>query len=100
MPDAPMAHILPHWNFPDRIGKITPVFVYSSGDEVELFLNGEDVYKRQAFHVKIHIENEAIRKKTFHATFEDKETLDEILSILQISAKYKMEKKRGEIYIY
>ena len=33
-------------------------------------------------------------------TFEDKETLDEILSILQISAKYKMEKKRGEIYIY
>ena len=23
-----------------------------------------------------------------------------ILSILQISAKYKMEKKRGEIYIY
>ena len=36
----------------------------------------------------------------FNATFEDKETLDEILSILQISAKYKMEKKRGEIYIY
>jgi beta-galactosidase len=40
-PDLKMAHILPHWNFPDRIGKITPVFVYTSGDEAELFLNGK-----------------------------------------------------------
>lgn len=54
----------------------------------------------RAFHVKIHVENEAMRQKTFNATFEDKETLDEILSILQISARYTMEKKRGEIYIY
>lgn len=52
-----------------------------------------------AFHVKIHIENEAMRKKSFNAVFEDKETLDEILSILQISAKYRIEKRRGEIYI-
>lgn len=41
MPDEPMAHILPHWTFPDRVGKTIPVFVYSSGDEVELFLNGK-----------------------------------------------------------
>ena len=47
MPDEPMAHILPHWNFPDRIGKITPVFVYSSGDEVELFLNGESLGRKK-----------------------------------------------------
>lgn len=40
MPNKPMAHILPHWNFPDRVGKTTPVFVYSSGDEAELFVNG------------------------------------------------------------
>jgi len=39
-PDAPCAHILPHWNWPGRIGQVTPVYVYSSGDEVELFLNG------------------------------------------------------------
>lgn len=39
-PDYPMAHILPHWNWPDRVGKITPVFVYTTGDEAELFLNG------------------------------------------------------------
>lgn len=46
MPDTPMVHILPHWNFPDRIGRVTPVFVYSSGDEVELFLNGESLGKK------------------------------------------------------
>ncbi|RXK81941.1 beta-galactosidase GalB [Filimonas effusa] len=38
-PDMPMAHILPHWTWPERIGKITPVHVYTSGDEAELFLN-------------------------------------------------------------
>jgi beta-galactosidase len=36
-----MAHILPHWNWPDRVGQVTPVHVYSSADEAELFLNGE-----------------------------------------------------------
>ncbi len=39
-PDLPMAHILPHWNWPERAGKVTPVHVYTSGDEAELFLNG------------------------------------------------------------
>ena len=47
MPDEPMVHILPHWNFPDRIGQTTPVFVYSSGDEVELFLNGKSLGKKR-----------------------------------------------------
>ena len=46
MPQHPMAHILPHWNFEDRIGKNVPVFVYSSGDEVELFLNGKSLGRR------------------------------------------------------
>lgn len=40
-PYLPMAHILPHWNWPDRVDKITPVHVFTSGDEAELFLNGE-----------------------------------------------------------
>jgi beta-galactosidase len=38
-PDHPMAHILPHWNWPERAGEVTPVHVYTSGDEAELFLN-------------------------------------------------------------
>ncbi len=60
LPDVPSVHILPHWNWnaapsvqkapwsenekpvvlPNRIGMVTPVHVYSSGDEVELFVNG------------------------------------------------------------
>lgn len=47
MPDTPMVHILPHWNFPDRVGLVTPVFVYSSGEEVELFLNGKSLGKKR-----------------------------------------------------
>ena len=39
--DLPMAHILPHWTWPGREGEITPVHVYTSGDEAELFVNGK-----------------------------------------------------------
>ena len=45
-PDFPMAHILPHWNWPDRVGQITPVFVFTSGDSAELFLNGKSLGKK------------------------------------------------------
>jgi beta-galactosidase len=38
-----MAHILPHWNWPERVGQATPVFVYTSGDSAELFLNGKSL---------------------------------------------------------
>ena len=46
-PDYPMAHILPHWNWPDRVGEITPVHVFTSGDEAELFLNGKSLGKKK-----------------------------------------------------
>jgi len=46
-PELPMVHILPHWNWPDRVGKVTPVHVYTSGDEVELFLNGKSLGKKK-----------------------------------------------------
>ncbi len=50
-PELPMAHLLPHWNWPERVGQVTPVHVYSSGDEAELFLNGKSLgrKKRGAF---------------------------------------------------
>jgi beta-galactosidase len=41
--DFPMAHILPHWNWPDRVGQVTPVHVYTSGDSAKLFLNGKSL---------------------------------------------------------
>ncbi len=39
-PDETTVHILPHWNWPDRMGLPVPVFVYTNGDCGELFLNG------------------------------------------------------------
>jgi beta-galactosidase len=39
-PDFKMAHILPHWTWPERVGQVTPVHVFSAADEAELFLNG------------------------------------------------------------
>lgn len=39
-PEYPMAHILPHWTWPERAGKVTPVHVHSAADEAELYLNG------------------------------------------------------------
>ena len=50
-PELPMAHILPHWNWPDRVGQVTPVYVYTSGDAAELFLNGKSLglRKKEAF---------------------------------------------------
>lgn len=39
-PDLPMAHLLPHWTWPGREGQATPVHVFTSGDEAELFVNG------------------------------------------------------------
>lgn len=47
MPGKPMVHILPHWNFPDRVGQKTPVYVYTSGDEAELFLNGKSLGRKK-----------------------------------------------------
>ncbi len=46
-PDLPMVHILPHWNWPNRIGEITPVHVFTSGDEAELFLNGKSLGRKK-----------------------------------------------------
>lgn len=40
-PDLTMAHILPHWTWPDRLNQATPVHVFSAADEAELFLNGK-----------------------------------------------------------
>lgn len=46
-PELPLVHILPHWNWPDRIGQITPVHVFTSGDEAELFLNGKSLGRKK-----------------------------------------------------
>ena len=45
--DKDMVHILPHWTHPDlKEGTVIPVWVYTSGDEVELFLNGKRIGRK------------------------------------------------------
>jgi beta-galactosidase len=47
-PDLPMVHLLPHWNWwPERVDQITPVQVYTSGDEAELFLNQRSLGRKK-----------------------------------------------------
>ncbi len=43
--DTPMLHILPHWNWPE--GKTVRVMTVTNCDEVELFLNGKSLGRRQ-----------------------------------------------------
>lgn len=46
-PTVRMAHILPHWTWPNRVGQVTPVHVFSSADEAELFVNGKSAGRVQ-----------------------------------------------------
>lgn len=43
----PTAHLLPHWTWPGREGEITPVYLFTSGDEAELFLNGQSLGRKK-----------------------------------------------------
>lgn len=39
-------HILPHWTWPGREGKTTPIFVYTNYPSAELFINGKSQGRR------------------------------------------------------
>ena len=47
LPNEKTARVLPSWNFPDRVGEKIPVYVYTSGDSAELFLNGRSLGRRE-----------------------------------------------------
>lgn len=45
--EKPMVHILPHWTHPTmKHGTLIPVWVYTTGDSAELFLNGKSLGKK------------------------------------------------------
>ncbi len=46
--ESPTLHVLPHWTWHGREGQKTPVFVYTSYPEAELFINGKSM-GRKAF---------------------------------------------------
>ena len=45
--DKPILHLLPHWNWPGKEGQDIDVWAYSNCTEVELFLNGQSLGKKE-----------------------------------------------------
>jgi beta-galactosidase len=69
--DEPMVHILPQqWNWPQFVDMPMPVWVYSNGDEVELFLNGKSLGVK-------HID----RNETLHAEWDVKYAPGELKAV-------------------
>ena len=45
--DDPVLHVLPHWNWEERLGQKVPVFCYTNYPKVELFVNGKSMGVKQ-----------------------------------------------------
>ena len=45
--DRPLVHLLPHWNFKGMEGEVIDVWAYTNCEELELFLNGKSLGKKQ-----------------------------------------------------
>jgi beta-galactosidase len=45
--NTPVLHLLPHWNWHDRIGQQVPVYCYTNYPKAELFVNGESMGVKQ-----------------------------------------------------
>ncbi len=43
----PVLHLLPHWNWPERLGQNVPVYCYTNFPKAELFVNGVSAGIRQ-----------------------------------------------------
>mgnify|MGYP000038248258 CR=1 FL=1 len=100
-PDFPMVHILPHWNWPDRIGKITPVHIFTSGDEVELFLNGKSLgrKKKKPFEYRLRWDDVIYEPGTLKAIAykEGKEWSEDVIKTTGAPAKLKLMADRSVI---
>ncbi|KAK0620616.1 glycoside hydrolase family 2 protein [Immersiella caudata] len=46
-PEKAMVHLLPHWTWPERVGDVTPVHVFSGAEEVEVWVNGVSQGRRK-----------------------------------------------------
>ncbi len=73
-PEAETLHILPHWSWKGREGKVTPVFVYTNYPEVELFINGK---------------SQGRRKKDMSVSLEDSKSEDS-LQALVLQRRYRL----------
>jgi beta-galactosidase len=44
---TPVLHLLPHWNWHDRLGQNVPVYCYTNYPKAELFVNGKSMGVKQ-----------------------------------------------------
>ena len=73
-PEEPTIHLSPHWNWKGHEGRSIPVFVYTNGDEAELFLNGRSLGRRQKIDPDLVMTSSAMAGSLdFKVTLEDKE---------------------------
>lgn len=100
-PNYPMAHILPHWNWPERVGENVPVHVYTSGDQAELFLNGKSLGKRvkAQFEYRIRWNNVVYQPGELKVKVwkEGKEWAEDVVITASKAAKIELEIDRGTI---
>ena len=69
-PEEPQTYIIGHWNY--QSGTVKPVYVVSTGDEVELFLNGRSLVKgRQNYRYLFTFDNVAYESGTLEAVASD-----------------------------
>lgn len=100
-PDFPMAHILPHWTWPERVGQVTPVHVFTSGDEAELFLNGKSLgrKKKSAYEYRLRWDDVVYQPGTLKvvAYKNGKKWATDEVQTAGAAAKLKLEPDRSEI---
>lgn len=64
---SPTLHLLPHWNWKGREGKVTPVVAYTSWPKAELFVNGKSMgVKEKSAPIKLDyskVENTTYRER-------------------------------------
>jgi len=100
-PDFPMAHILPHWTWPERVGQVTPVHVFTSGDEAELFLNGKSLgrKKKGAYEYRLRWDDVVYQPGTLKvvAYKNGKEWATDEVKTAGVAAKLKLEPDRSDI---
>ncbi len=70
-PEKKTCHILPHWNWQGREGELTPVMVFSSGDEAELFLNGQSLGVRKRGEGDTYHQKLTVCKNAYRFVWED-----------------------------
>jgi len=101
-PDFPVAHILPHWTWPERVGQVTPVHVFTSGDEAELFLNGKSLGRKRKgqYQYRLRWDDVIYEPGTLEVvTYKDgKKWATNLVKTAESPAKLELEPDRSEIF--